>query len=328
MPFAPPYDQTALRKMIASLLVLAAIMGAVMGGPHAVHAQYVNGELRGTSVDDWQGWTIMKGGKGYAPSPMGQVHYRDIGPRDDKNPIVLLHQSPMTMIQWAAVQNELADLGVRAITIDTPGYGTSDLPSKQPSIKGYADTVAYVLDHLKLDKVVIAGHHTGAQIAVAFAANHPHRTLAVVLHGVALFTEDEAAEFLAMDRTPRTPRPDGSHLSRTFRPRTPPPSQAMLDAMTLGIMTAYIQGPDIGHWAAYHYNGTDMEDDLMSIQAPGMILTDTKDIIHPWDLKVAKKRPDFEFVEFSDGGSTLEFMMQPRRWATIVTGFLDSIETK
>ena len=56
--------------------------------------------------------------------------------------------------------------------------------------------------------------------------------------------------------------------------------------------------------------------------------TDTKDIIHPWDLKAAEKRPDFEFVEFSDGGSTIEFMVEPRRWATIVSGFLDSVETK
>ena len=134
-------DAASIHKRLIAVLVVAVCLVATQ----SVQAQYVDGELRGTSVDDWQGWTIMKGGKGYAPSRMGQVHYRDIGPRDDKYPIVLLHQSPLTMIQWAAVQNELADLGVRAITIDTPGYGTSDLPSEQPSIEDFADAVASVV---------------------------------------------------------------------------------------------------------------------------------------------------------------------------------------
>ena len=320
MPHVQLPNATSFLKRLVALIFLA----ACLLGTHAVQAQYVNGELRGTSVDDWQGWTIMKGGKGYAPSPMGQVHYRDIGPRDHKYPIILLHQSPMSMIQWAAVQNELAGLDVRAITIDTPGYGTSDLPSEQPSIEDFADAVASVLDHLNLDKVVIAGHHTGAQIAVAFAANHRDRTAATVLHGIALFNREEAAQFLNIDRTPRTPLADGSHLSRTFRPQTPPLSQAMLDARTHALMTLFIQGPDVGHWAAYHYE--DMEEDLMSINVPGLILTDLKDIIHPWDVRVSKMRPDFKYVEFSEGGSTLEFMVEPKRWATIVADFLTTID--
>lgn len=317
----------AMQDMIKSLtyaLTVALITVACLGVTQTALSEDTSEPMRGTSVDDWQGWTILKGGKGYAPAPTGQVHYRDIGPRDYDYPIVLLHQSPFTMIQWAGVQNELAAMGVRAITIDTPGYGTSDLPDTQPSIEDFADAVAHVLDHLELDKVVIAGHHTGAQIAVAFAANHPDRTAATILHGLALFTREEAAGFLGMNRTPRTPLSDGSHLSRSFRPRTPPSSQAFLDAMTLGIMTAYIQGPDIGHWAAYHYE--DAVEDLMSIKVPGMIMTDTNDIIHPWDIQAAERRPDFKYVEFSDGGSTIDFMLEPKRWATIANDFMNSID--
>ena len=36
----------------------------------------------------WDGLGVLKGGKGYAPTPMGQVHYRLMGPKT--GPVVLL----------------------------------------------------------------------------------------------------------------------------------------------------------------------------------------------------------------------------------------------
>ena len=274
---------------------------------------------RGTSSDDWRGWGILTAGKGYASTPMGQVHYRDLGPRDYKNPIVLLHQSPMSMIQFAAVQNALVEMGIRAIALDRPGYGLSDLPPEQPTIGEYADNIVHVLDHLKLDKVVIAGHHTGAQVAASFAANHPDRVVSVIMHGSAQLTQEEADAYLSRKARDRTPLADGSHLTRSFQPQTPPDRQAILDAKTWMTITSYIQGPDIGHWAAFHY---DMLPDLMAIKVPGLILSDTQDPVNVMDKRVANEhRPDFKYVEFSKG-NLLEFMAQPKRWAEIAANFM------
>ena len=274
---------------------------------------------RGTSIDDWRGWGVMTGGKGYVSTPMGQVHYRDIGPRDTKNPIVLLHQSPMSMIQFAEVQNNFAEMGIRAIAIDRPGYGLSDLPPEQPTIGEYADNIIYVLDHLNVDKVAIAGHHTGAQVAASFAANHPDRVVSVVMHGAAQLTQEEANAYLAGPGRDRTPVADGSHLSGRFGPQSTPDSQAILDAKTWLTITNYIQGPDIGHWAAFHY---DMLPDLMAIKVPGLVLSDAKDPVQVMDLRVANEhRPDFKYVEFSKG-DLLQFMAEPKRWAQIVADFM------
>lgn len=277
---------------------------------------------RGVSVDDWRGMSILNGGKGYVSTPMGQLHYRDIGPRDFKLPIVLLHQTPMSMIQFAGVQNALAEMGVRAIALDTPGYGLSDLPFEQPTIKGYADNIPFVLDQLGIEKAVIAGHHTGAEIAISFAANHAERTAGVILHGTALMTDEEAQSYLNMDRRPRTPLPDGSHLSRGFRFVQEGTSQEMLDARTWGVLTAYMQGPDQGHYAAYVY---DALPDLKAIKAPGLLLTDLGDLIHEMDLRTAEVRPDFQYKVFSEGGSTVEFMIEPERWAEIAAEFISSL---
>ena len=315
----PASEPEALRAI--SFVVLVASMAAlVVATPNLSAAE----PMRGVSVDDWQGWMIMAGGKGYATTPMGQLHYRDVGPRDYQSPIVLMHQSPMSMIQFAGVQNALVDMGVRSIAVDSPGYGMSDLPSKQPMIQDYADNIVHLLDHLKLDKVVIAGHHTGSSIAASFAAKHPNRTAAVILHGITLWTKERAEASLNRERTPRTPVADGSHLTGSFRVLSQPPRQAILDARTLLAMSYYIQGPDIGHYAAYKY---DVEPDLRAISVPGLILSDVQDGIHELDLKAARLRPDFKYVEFSKG-NMLEFMAEPHRWARIVADFMDSIETQ
>ncbi|MBT4739790.1 MAG: alpha/beta hydrolase [Rhodospirillaceae bacterium] len=300
---------------------LAALMMAPMLGVVPSQAEEA---MRGTSNDDWQGWGVLSGGKGYAASPLGQVHYRDIGPRDYEHPIVLLHQSPMSMIQFAEVQNALAELGVRAITIDTPGYGSSDKPQQQPTIQEYGNNLVYVLDHLNLEKVLVAGHHTGAQIAAAFAANNPDRAVGVILHGAALFNAEERASYQSRmgKGKPRTPVLDGSHLTRMMNFPMSSQEQKILDAKTWLAITSFIQGPDIGHWAAFHY---DMEPDLKAINVPGMILTDTEDDVHYIDVRVSKMRPDFKYMEFSDG-NLLELMAQPQRWAKIAAEFADGIE--
>lgn len=276
---------------------------------------------RGVSTDDWQGFRVLKGGKGYVDAPMGQLHYRDIGPREDRQPIILLHQSPMSMIQWAAVQNALAARGMRSITVDSPGYGMSDTPDVQPTIRGYADNLVALLDALGLEKVVVGGHHTGAQIAASFTAHHGERVLALVMHGSGAMNAEEARAYLESDLfPPRTPLPDGSHFARRYQ-RANFTRQELLDALTWVAITAYIQGPDIGHYAAFHY---DMMSDLPAIKVPVLLLSDMKDEVNVMDRRLHEARPDFEYVEFSDGGM-LEFMTQPERWADIYSAWRERV---
>ena len=228
----------------------------------------------------------------------------------------------MSMIQFAEVQNAFAEMGIRAIALDRPGYGMSDLPPEQPTIGEYADNIEHVLDHLNVDKVVIAGHHTGAQVAASFAANHSDRVVSIIMHGAAQLTQEEADAYLSRKARDRTPLADGSHLSRSFRSQTPPDRQAILDAKTWMAITGYIQGPDIGHWAAFHY---DMLPDLKVIKVPGLILSDVQDSVHVMDVRVAAMMPNFEYVEFSKG-NLLEFMAEPKRWAAIVADFMATVD--
>jgi pimeloyl-ACP methyl ester carboxylesterase len=249
---------------------------------------------------------------------MGQVHYRDIGPRDTRVPMLLLHMTPLSMIQFAEAQDAIAAKGIRVIAIDTPGYGMSDPPPQaEPDIAAFADNIVAVLDYLKVGKVVVAGHHTGASIATSFAVRHPDRVAAIILHGVPIFNAEEIAVRLNRPLGDRTPKPDGSHLSHFFQsgawgkgPQTP----ELLRAETWFAISMFMEGADVGHYAVYHY---DMESDLKRIRAPGLIISDRGDAIHPVDQRAAKLRPD---KEFSDD-STLSILQHPADWAQVTTDY-------
>lgn len=302
-----------LLKGVASIVLASAIVLPAVGA---------EGPGRGTSTDDWKGYTVLKGGKGYVQAPLGQLHYRDVGPRG-RMPLVLLHQSPMSMIQWADVQNELVRKGRRVITVDTPGNGLSDMPDHQPTIEELADNLVALLDQLKLKKVLLGGHHTGAQIATAFAARHPERVQALVLHGAAMFSDEQLAQYQAnigkRPGTGRLPLADGSHFARRPFFGTPGDTrQELRDANTWLTITSYLTGPDLGHYAAFHYR---MKPDVLKVKAPTLLLSDTGDEVNPIDKEVARLRPDFKYVEFSNG-NFMEFMTQPRKWADIVDDWL------
>jgi pimeloyl-ACP methyl ester carboxylesterase len=268
----------------------------------------------------WPGATMIIGGKGYATTPLGQLHYRDIGPRDARATILLLHQSPVSMIEFGFVQNSLAKLGIRSIAPDTPGYGMSDQPSILPSIGGFADNLVYLLDHLGLDKVVAAGHHTGACIATALAARYPERVSGVALHGCPVYTEEEARQHLERPEWDRTPKKDGSHLSQLFKSgNLKTRDEFEFAAWTWMSVTMFLQGPDIGHWAVNRY---DMTTDLMALKCPGLIITEGEDVIHYMDKRAHEMRPDFTYRVLAEEGFA-GTLSDPDGWARIAAEFID-----
>jgi pimeloyl-ACP methyl ester carboxylesterase len=271
------------------------------------------------AADRWPGNSLLTGGKGYAPTPMGQVHYRDIGPADSQPVVLLMHQSQMSMVQYALIQDDLAAVGLRSLAVDTPGHGMSDLPRLQPTLPQLADNLIPVLDHLKIDKVIAAGHHSGAALAASLAARYPDRVAGAVLHGSVMFDAAEGAAWLASPLYDRTPRPDGSHMGAWFRPFQGDivGDAATLEARTWMILSLFMMGPDVGKPAVFTH---DMARDIERISVPTLILTDLEDPVYPKDLRVAQLRPDFAYEVFSPHGA-MTMMNQPQRWVRIVAAF-------
>ena len=277
------------------------------------------------SPDDWRGAGVMAGGKGYVLTPMGQTHYRDVGPRNAKLPMLLIHQSLMSIVEYAEIQDALAALGIRSIASDLPGHGMSDLPPRHLSIPEFADNLLPVLDHLGVGRVIAAGHHTGALLAASLAAHHADRIAGMILHGSPLFNEEERAERRDGPQYDRTPLEDGTHLSRWFRkfPGDPDPQTAANKrSRTWMSLSMFMMGPYIGHHAVYRY---DMEPDARAIRAPTLILTDLGDPIHYLDQRLVKLRPDFAYRVFSNNGG-MELMNEPVRWAQAAAEFAATVK--
>lgn len=150
-----------------------------------------------------------------------QVHVRRHG---SGPPLVLLHESPETSLQFVPLMEELGDR-FTLYAPDLPGRGHSDpLPGlglgegdERPSIAGYAAATVEVLDALGLaGPVPVFGTHTGSLVALELACTHPQRVAVVVLDGLPLFEPAQAAELAQRYAPPLGLDDDGGHLLRLW----------------------------------------------------------------------------------------------------------------
>jgi pimeloyl-ACP methyl ester carboxylesterase len=109
------------------------------------------------------------------------VHLRDVGPRGDPAPIVLLHGTSASLQTW-----EPWVLGLQAqrrvITLDLPGFGLTG-PRADGNYRGDADAhfVLRVLDTLQVGHMVLVGHSLGGEVAWRLATLAPERVQRLVL---------------------------------------------------------------------------------------------------------------------------------------------------
>lgn len=255
--------------------------------------------------------------KGYVDTPMGQVHYREHGAGQ---PIVLLHQTAWSGLQYKNVMPALAARGLRVVAFDTPGFGMSDGPAQPPTIPDYADNLKAAFDALGLKRAHIAAHHTGVSIAISFAAKYPQYVDRLALHGVPLYTPEEREVRLARPHFDQTPQPDGSHLQKRFMASRTMSPGASLEAIHWSTVLFFQAGPLewYGHHAAFTY---DSGTDLMKIKSPTLIMSNTGDSLHMTLERIRKLRPDFSFATM-EGGTYHIVYDEGVPWAKTVADFV------
>ncbi len=265
--------------------------------------------------------------RGYITSPYGQLHFRDHGAPNSREAVLLLHQTAWSSVQFRGVQGYLESAGVRSIAVDTPGYGMSDGPAECPTIEDYASAIAPVVEHLDLECVVLAGHHTGSSIAAAMAPNLPAQLGGVVMHAPSLYTEQERRELLQMPHFDQTPKPDGSHwLKRWEFARGATAGKAKLTSTHLSVSMFFDTGPT--EWHGHHaVFGFDLESALKKITAPVLVMSNTGDMSHEKTQRTLALRPDFEYTEL-DGGTVYIVYEEPERWAQPVLEFTQRVAAR
>ncbi|MFL2770833.1 MAG: alpha/beta fold hydrolase [Rhodospirillaceae bacterium] len=150
--------------------------------------------------------------RGYADGRFGQIHYRIAKPDIDtgKRPLLCFHMSPYSSIIYERFLGEVGKDRV-GIAMDTPGFGNSDPPPKQPAIEDYAGVATDLLDMMGIVSADVMGYHTGSKVAVQVAIDNPNRIHRVVMVSAPIYTEEDLIEVKRLyGQEPLTA--DGSHL--------------------------------------------------------------------------------------------------------------------
>ena len=250
--------------------------------------------------------------RGYADTPLGQVHYQDVG----SGPVVvLLHQVPWFYIYYTRVQAEFAARGFRTIAIDTPGYGLSARLPKPPSIADYAGAIEAVLAQLKLPRAVVIGHHTGSTIGVELAKRAPQRVQCLVMHGVPLYTEAEAKARLEAEHWDQRYRTDGSHLTDRWT-YLGGRIAGSADSVQWSVLSMFISGEHewYGHHAVFRY---DMAAGLAALRVPVVVLNNDLDLLGYTVPRVRALRPDFTILDLPSRSSNMPFD-EPKEWVEAI----------
>lgn len=89
-------------------------------------------------------------------------------------PIVLLHGYLESLQIWDSFSPLISDQ-YRLIKIDLLGHGKSEFSDETASMELMAESVRFVLDHLKIEEAFLIGHSLGGYVTLAFLDLFPDR---------------------------------------------------------------------------------------------------------------------------------------------------------
>jgi pimeloyl-ACP methyl ester carboxylesterase len=95
--------------------------------------------------------------------------------RPDGAPLVILHGTPGSRLQFRWMHGPATGAGIRVVAPERPGYGASDGVPAGIAYPAYADDLRQLLDHLELPTVTLCGVSGGGGFALAAAITHPER---------------------------------------------------------------------------------------------------------------------------------------------------------
>ena len=111
-----------------------------------------------------------------------KMRYMDIGDKNAKKTIVLLHGKNFAGYYWESVANDLVNNNYRVIIPDQIGFGKSSKPDYyQYSFGQLALNTKLLLDSLHINKADIVGHSMGGMVAVTFTANYADNVNKLIL---------------------------------------------------------------------------------------------------------------------------------------------------
>jgi len=107
------------------------------------------------------------------------LEFEEYGQRG-KLPVVFIHGFPFSKAMWTA-QVDLLKNDYHVVIYDVRGHGGSEAGDGQCTLEYFVDDLIGLLDHLRLESVVVVGLSMGGYIALRAIERHPERFRGLVL---------------------------------------------------------------------------------------------------------------------------------------------------
>jgi pimeloyl-ACP methyl ester carboxylesterase len=240
--------------------------------------------------------------KAYVSIPEGQVHYRHVP--GEGIPVVFLHQTASSSQMYIKAMDRMA--GDRPLyAFDTPGFGGSfdPDPDLKPRMDWYVDRLRAALLGCGLERVHLAGHHTGSCIAVELAARYPEMAQSLTMIGPVPLTQDERDEFAKHFGLPFHPTVSGSYLLDNWEYL-----RALGAAQDPMLFNREMADQLRAWWGRVQSYGAVWTQDFpkfyMDVKCPIMIAAAQDDVLYPYLDRAAQMRPDAHVLPI--GGANFE----------------------
>lgn len=252
----------------------------------------------------------------------------------DGPPVVFVHGLAGCWQNW--LENlPAAACEHRAIALDLPGFGASQMPARPISIRGYAETVAAVCKTLGIESAAVVGNSMGGFVAAELAISQPTLVQRLVLVDAAGLSTEElqrrplytlarlarSSGFSSLARAPAiTTRPGLRRLALSLLARHP-------DRFSADLSRAILSGAGKeGFPAALAFLSTHgIRGRLDQIRCPTLIVWGANDHLVPvadaFELQAAI--PDAQLVVFPDCGH-VPMIEHPDRFNAIVRRFVSA----
>src|SRR4051794_853098 len=251
--------------------------------------------------------------------------------------VVFIHGLGGSWQNWLENLPAVADAGYRAIAVDLPGFGESEMPREKVSISGYGRWIEALLAELGVDAAAVVGNSMGGFIGAELAIRFPQRVERLVLvspAGISIEHQRHDTPMEALYRPPKgTPHPAGWLGKRAESVSTRPRLRKVLlrlvmahpDRLPAPLIAEQVRGtgrpgflPAVDALTTYP-----IRDRLPDIGAPTLVVWGADDMLVPLrDADVFEDLiPDSRKVVFDDTGH-VAMLERPARFNRLLLDFL------
>ena len=261
--------------------------------------------------------------RAYFESRHGQLHVRTAFPStggfDENTALLILHGSPYSSRGCVPFLKAIGR-DRSAYAADTPGYGESDPPASRPGIADYATAIGDFLDNLRLRRLDILGHHSGAAIAAELAIQRPTAVRKLVFVGVPVHTTAERAAFGARPH-PHAAVSDGSHATVEWQRAVAGQGPGVSLEQLAGSFADALHSGANGWWGEAAAHQWAAHERLPLLAQPTLVLR-PRDSLWEATLRAQRLIKGAEWQDLPDAGAHL-LEVSPEPIAARVRAFLD-----